>query len=46
MTKNFDLSINFLIFDTHPKLQNYSKVSNKRTVFDNRTGGDISLQKV
>ena len=24
----------------------YSKVSNKRTVFDNRTGGDIILQKV
>ena len=24
----------------------YSKVSNKRTVFNNRTGGDIILQKV
>ena len=24
----------------------YSKVSNKRTVFINRTGGDIILQKV
>ena len=24
----------------------YSKVSNKRTVFNNRTGGDIFLQKV
>ena len=27
-------------------LQDYSKVSNKRTVFNNRTGGDIILQKV
>ena len=25
--------------------RNYSKVSNKRTVFNNRTGGDIILQK-
>ena len=24
----------------------YSKVSNKRTVFNNRTGGDIILQKI
>ena len=24
----------------------YSKASNKRTVFNNRTGGDIILQKV
>ena len=24
----------------------YSKVSNKRTVFNNRTGGDIIIQKV
>ena len=27
-------------------LKIYSKVSNKRTVFNNRTGGDIILQKV
>ena len=28
------------------KIARYSKVSNKRTVFNNRTGGDIILQKV
>ena len=27
-------------------LDYYSKVSNKRTLFNNRTGGDIILQKV
>ena len=26
-------------------ITSYSKVSNKRTVFNNRTGGDIILQK-
>ena len=28
------------------KICNYSKVSYKRTVFNNRTGGDLILQKV
>ena len=28
------------------ELNAYSKVSNKRTVLNNRTGGDIILQKV
>ena len=35
--KKFELSYVF---------KDYSKVYNKRTVFNNRTGGDIILQKV
>ena len=45
-TKKVFLSELFWVIFKRSKRTEYSKVSNKRTVFNNRTGGDIILQKV
>ena len=44
--RDLDRDRGMTIADLFGDLFTYSKVSNKRTVFNNRTRGDIILQKV